>query len=674
VFAATAPDALTDEQELAATHAGGHLLIIAGAGTGKTTTLTARLAHLLETGVAPERILLLTFTRRAAADLLDRVEAVTGTDVGSHAWGGTFHAIAARTLRRCGAAIGLDPAFTVMDQPDTAALLTLVRDELAPPGREVRRRAKPDAMAAILSRVVNAREPLGEVLKRRYPWCADQQAELAEVFRAYTERKRAANVVDYDDLLLLWWAALTDPTAGPMLADRFDHVLVDEYQDTNALQADVLAALVDGGATITAVGDDAQSIYGFRAATVRNILDFPIRFGADVVTLTRNHRSLAPILEVTNAVMDEAAERHPKVLRAERGTGSLPQLVSCHDEHAQAVAVCTRVLDHVDQGMPLSHQAVLFRAGHHSDVLEVELTVRRIPFVKYGGLRFLEAAHVKDLLATLRVITNPADELAWFRVAQLLEGVGPATARRIAAGGGIEGALAAEVVPEGAVVCARDLASMLDGARARAFTSRPGAQVELARTWLDERVVARRRTAPARLADLDRLQQAAALAPSLERFLTDITLDPPAWTGDLAGPPHLDDDFLTLSTIHSAKGGEWDAVHVIHLADGTMPSDMACGDADELEEERRLLYVALTRARDALHCYVPLRYHRYRHRDNDLHGYALVSRFLSPAVRAHFDEHESGRREIGEVALAGQGAPGRAVATVDALVGSLLDE
>jgi DNA helicase-2/ATP-dependent DNA helicase PcrA len=667
--------ALTDEQEAAACHDGGNLLIVAGAGTGKTTTLTARLAHLVATGVAPERILLLTFTRRAAAELLGRVDAITGTDVAGRATGGTFHSVAARTLRRYGAAVGLDPGFTVLDQPDTADLLALVRDEIDEPGRDARRRARPDAMAAILSRVVNAREPLGDVLARRFPWCAAERDELAATFRAYAERKRAANVVDYDDLLLLWWAAATDATAGPLLAGRFDHVLVDEYQDTNALQADLLAALVDGGATITAVGDDAQAIYAFRAATVRNILDFPARFAADVVTLTRNHRSLAPVLAVADAVMAEATERHPKALVSVRGSGSRPTLASCHDEHAQAVAVCQRVLDHVDQGTSLRDQAVLFRTAHHSDLLEVELTVRHIPFVKYGGLKYLEAAHVKDLVATLRVLVNPADELAWFRVAQLLDGVGPATARRVAAAGGIEPALAVRALPDAALPSASALVEALTAARGAALAEQPAAQIETVRRWLDDRVVARRRTPAARLVDLERLQQAATATASLERFLTELTLDPPAWTGDLAGPPHLDDDFLNLSTIHSAKGCEWEVVHVIHLSDGNVPSDMAAGDAEEIEEERRLLYVAMTRARDALHCYAPLRYHRYRHVRNDLHGYALLSRFLSPAVRAGFDEVDVARPEPDADAdgtLAATAGTVPATARIDALVSGLL--
>lgn len=642
MFAAAAD--LTDEQALAAGHSGGHLLIVAGAGTGKTTTLAARLAHLVEEGVAPEEILLLTFSRRAAAELVARAEATTGQLVAAACWAGTFHAVANRFLRRYGRAIGLEPGFTVLDQADAADLLALLRDELRPPGAERRRRTNKDALASIWSRCVNTRQPLAEVLERWYPWCRDDLGELREVYAAYVARKRRDQVLDYDDLLLQWWALLRTPSVAALLADQVRHVLVDEVQDTNALQGDLLAELAQLGATLTAVGDDAQAIYGFRAATVRNILDFPTRFGADVVTLTRNHRSTPEVLAAANAVMVEALERHPKELRAERSSGARPRLVTAHDEHAQAVAVCDALLERLDAGVALRRQAVLFRTTHHSEVLQVELTLRKIPFVLYGGLRFLEAAHVKDLVCTLRLVENPADDLAWFRVLQLLDGVGPALARRVSAALRASGSMvdAAELaglegkVLEGAVA----LDGALTAARAQELRQSPGTQIAVVRSWLDERVQRRHRNGDARRADLDRLEAAASAAPSLERFLTDLTLDPPSSTGELAGPPHLDDDFLTLSTIHSAKGAEWDVVHLLHLADGCLPSDLATGRPEEIEEERRLLHVAMTRARDDLWLHVPLRYHHHRQnsRGRDAHGYAQRSRFLSPAVAALCDE------------------------------------
>jgi len=617
---------LTDEQAAAAEHQGGHLLIVAGAGTGKTTTLAARLAHLVDDGVRPEHILLLTFSRRAAAELTHRAEAVTGQRIAAAVWSGTFHAMANRFLRRYGHAIGVDPSFTVLDQADACDLLALLRDEQRPAGAERRRHTNKDALAAIWSRCVNTRRPLVEVLERWYPWCRDDADELRDVYTAYVARKQRDRVLDYDDLLLQWWALLRAPAVAHLIGEQVHHVLVDEVQDTNALQGDLLAELAGLGATLTAVGDDAQAIYGFRAATVRNILDFPDRFGADVVTLTRNHRSTPEVLAAANAVMAEATERHPKDLRSERGSGPRPRLVTAHDEHAQATAVCEAVLERKDAGLPLRQQAVLFRTTHHSQVLQVELTVRDIPFVLYGGLRFLEAAHVKDLVCALRLVENPADDLAWFRVLQLIDGVGPSTARRLSA------ALRTHQAIDDPRVDA--LLAALTAARAAALRDQPGAQVAEVRRWLDGKVERRHRNAHARQADLDRLEQAAGAAPSLERFLTELTLDPPTSTGDLAGPPHLDDDFLTLSTVHGAKGAEWDVVHLIHLADGCFPSDLATGHPEEVEEERRLLHVAMTRARDDLWLHVPLRYHHHRQnsRGRDAHGYAQRSRFLSAAV------------------------------------------
>jgi DNA helicase-2/ATP-dependent DNA helicase PcrA len=335
------------------------------------------------------------------------------------------------------------------------------------------------------------------VLDRWYPWCRDDLDELRATYAAFVARKQEQQVLDYDDLLLQWWALLRTPAVAPLIADQVEHVLIDEMQDTNALQGDLLAELADRGATLTAVGDDAQAIYGFRAADVRNILDFPRRFDADVVTLTRNHRSTPQVLAVANAVMDDAAERHPKDLRSERGGGARPRLATAHDEHAQAVAVCEAVLERTEAGVDLRHQAVLFRTTHHSRVLQVELHLRDIPFVLYGGLRFLEAAHVKDLMCALRLVENPADDLAWFRVLQLLDGVGPASARRLTA--------AVRAQPATGDPDVDALVSVLGDARAPALRALPGQQVAVVRGWLDARVERRHRNAPARRADLDRI-------------------------------------------------------------------------------------------------------------------------------------------------------------------------
>ena len=639
-----APDAdddpfeqLTDEQRQAAGHDGGHLLIVAGAGTGKTTTLAARLAHLVAAGVPAERIVLLTFSRRAAAELIGRAEAWAGAEALAGAWAGTFHAVGHRILSRWGAAAGLDRSTSLLDAADAADLLALVRDEVAPAGEPVRRRARKEVLAGALSRVVNTATPLPEVLAQHYPWCRDQEAEIRAAFLAYVARKRSRGLVDYDDLLVLWRAVLREPDLGASIASRFDHVLVDEFQDVNDLQVDILAALADGGATVTAVGDDAQAIYGFRGGSARHVLDFPDRFGADVVALTRNHRSTPEVVAVANRVWAAAAERHDKELVAVRPGGPRPVLRTAADEHAEVRAVCTQLLGAIDRGIPLRAQAVLFRTGHHADLLELELAARRIPFVKYGGLRFLEARHVKDLLALCRIAVNDRDDLAWFRILQRLDGVGPGRARRMVAaletaGGSPDALVAAGIAPHEAAERLDTLATAVrvgDGDTA-------GEVVARCRAWLAP-TLERDRDAEARDADLARLAELAAATDDLSTFLADLTLDPPASTSGLAGPPTLDDDVLTLSTIHSAKGGEWDVVHLLHVADGNLPSDLATGDPAQLEEERRLLYVAVTRARTELHVHVPLRFHHHRHRRDDAHTIGLRSRFLTDDVVDAFD-------------------------------------
>jgi len=647
---------LNPSQLSAVTAGHGPLLIIAGAGTGKTKTLATRVAHLIAEGVAPERILLLTFTRRAAAEMLGRAATIAGQRAAGRVWGGTFHACANRLLRLHAPSLGLDPSFTVLDQPDAAELMGLVRADLGL-GAGERRFPRKATLLDIYSRVVNAQQPLSQVLAERFPWCGDDADGIRAAFEAYTARKRERSLVDFDDLLLLWAAATRTPVVGEALAATFDHVLVDEYQDTNALQADIVAGLRPGGQGVTVVGDDAQAIYSFRAATAGNILGFPDRFpGTTVVTLEQSYRSTTPILDASNAVMAQATKRFTKDLWSARPGGERPVLVSCGDESSQSDEVCARVLAHREAGVALRSQAVLFRAGHHSDLLELELSRRNIPYVKYGGLKFLEAAHVKDLMALLRVLENPRDELAWFRVLQLLEGVGPGHGRRML------GALLAGETPSVPSAAAADwgrLSSALEECRGGGLS--PAAEVERLRAFLDPVLTRAYDNADVRKADLEQLALAASGYRSRSRFVAELTLDPPASTSDLAGPPGLDDDWLVLSTIHSAKGCEWDVVHVIHAADGNIPSDMSTGDSDGIDEERRLLYVAMTRARDHLHVYVPLRYHHQRRGGSDAHSYAQVSRFLVP-VRHLFAEEGGGALVIDDVPV----AAGAAVATVDA--------
>jgi DNA helicase-2/ATP-dependent DNA helicase PcrA len=671
-------DDLDPQQRAAATHGDGPLLIVAGAGTGKTMTLAARVAHLLGSGGAPDRLLLLTFTRRAAREMLHRATTMSGHPGADRVWGGTFHAVGNRLLRLHGRALGLSPEFTVLDQGEAADLIGLLRDEAGVATTE-RRFARASTIAAITSHTINSATPLDEVVRARYPWCVDDIDDIRAIVTAYVERKRRHHLLDFDDLLLFWRALATSPETGPRLAEMFDHVLVDEYQDTNALQADILEGLRPAGTprNITVVGDDAQSIYGFRAATVRNILEFPERFpGAAIVTLERNFRSTQPILDASNAVIAHASQRHPKALWTDRTAGVRPVLQASLDETGQADQVCRAILEARERGVALHDQAVLFRAAHHSDVLEVELSRRNIPFVKYGGLKFLDAAHVKDALAMLRVLENPWDEVAWFRVLQLPAGMGPATARRVMAALGVDDPTGRSPmvnmvdhrlgdIPRAATEGVRTLREALAGCAGDPPLP-VAAQLDRIRTYLEPILVQRSDAPAARIADLEQFALLARGYEERSRFLTELTLDPPASSSDLAGPPGLDEDHLTLSTIHSAKGLEWDVVHVINASDGNLPSDRATGDPAEVEEERRLLYVALTRARRTLIVTFPQRYHHTVRRER--YTTALVSRFLDhDDVRATFD-----LRAPEVTVVADDRAPIDGVAQVDAMLADLL--
>ncbi len=653
---------LNPDQIRAVQHRGGPLLVVAGAGTGKTRTLAARVASLVAEGVRPERILLLTFTRRAAAEMIGRARAASGDDTTRHVHGGTFHAVGHQILRREARTVGLHDGFTILDEGDAVDLLGLVRAEVVANLTGGQRFPRAATLGSILSRVANAQEPLSEVLRRQFPWCADHADQIREVFGGYAARKRADNAVDFDDLLLYWRALLADPAAGARIRQRYDHVLVDEYQDVNSVQADIVQALARGpegpGACVTAVGDDAQAIYGFRAASPDHLLDFPDHHpGTTVVTLDRTYRCTTPILAVANAIHAEAKRAHDKRLWSPRPGGVRPVLLTTRDEHDQSRAVCDAVLDARERGMDLRDQAVLYRTGTHANDLELELARRDIPFVKFGGLKFLERAHVKDLHALLRVLDNPADRLAWHRVLRLGEGIGPAWERRLLAAIG-----AADWSPDrdastspvarflDAPVAAPAQAQEFLGALRAAWSvcigeedtqPDPGTQIGALRAVCEITWPMKYPDAAARLGDLDRLAVAASAHPTRGAFLADLTLDPPNATGDLAGEPHLDDDWLTLSTIHSAKGLEWRAVHLIHAADGNLPSDMALRDEDGLEEERRLAYVAVTRARDELRITVPLRYHVADSGLADRHLLAPVSRFLQP-IRDLFDEGATG--------------------------------
>ncbi len=656
-------DRLNEQQRCAATSTAPHLRILAGAGTGKTTTLTARVAWLVGSGIPADRIMLVTFTRRAAREMVARTDTMLATmepgrgRTRGRVRAGTFHSIAHRTLRRHAASLGLPEGFSVLDPGDAADLVDMVRHDHLEQRTHARRFPRKGTLLDLYSRAVNTQRPLSEVIDEVAPWTADRLEDVAAICRGYVARKRALGLLDFDDLLLHWRAAARDEHLGPALSAELDHVCVDEYQDVNALQVDLLAALSGGdqlGAPgLTVVGDDSQAVYSFRGSSPRHLLDIDSVFpGIETVSLERNYRSTQPVLDVANAVGQDAPEGFSTRLHSVSVQGTRPELVTCTDEDAEVDAVCTRVLAHREEGIALKDQAVLVRAAHHSALLELELGRRRIPYVKYGGLRFLEAAHVKDLVCLFRLADNPRDELSWFRLLQLLDGVGPVSARRT-----IEALCADGAGPPGevldrwpqAVGClpagARALASELVAALPRVPGESTGAQAERLTAAVHPLIDGAYDDAAVRLVDLDALCAAAAEQERVSDVAADLTLEPPHSTGDLAGPPVIDEDWLVLSTIHSAKGLEWDVVHLIHAADGNLPSDMALSDREGLEEERRLFYVAVTRPARALHVYHPLRFHHRPRGRDDAHSYGQPSRFLSERVTSTMDRAHVGAPE-----------------------------
>jgi DNA helicase II / ATP-dependent DNA helicase PcrA len=626
------------------------LLIIAGAGTGKTKTLTHRVAHLLLNGADPRRILLMTFARRMAAEMTRRVEDICTRALKGRAtvpadaieWSGTFHAIGAKLLRMHAETIGIDPSFSILDRGDAEDLMDLVRAERGLVSSQ-RRFPKKSTCLAIYSYAVNAQGSLREVLIKMFPWCAEWEQELTGLFAAYVDAKQAQGVLDYDDLLLYWAKMMEIPEVARLVASRFDHVLVDEYQDTNALQASILLGLKPTGEGLTVVGDDAQSIYSFRSATIRNILDFPAYFNPPAMTakLEQNYRSTSPILDACNSVIARATEGYPKALFSTRKGGAQPVIATVRDESAQVEFIVERVLANREAGIELHQQAVLMRASHHSSQLEVELSRRNIPFVKFGGLKFLEAGHIKDVISVLRWAENPRDQVAATRVMKLLPGIGPACARRAfeSLDRNERGFSALwQFKPPAA---ARDgFGALVALMNELAGSSEWQAEIGQMRRWYDPLLAERYDSAHTRLNDLDQLERIASQHGSRLAFLTDLALDPPEAVGGEAGPPVKDEDWLILSTIHSAKGQEWRAVYVLNVVDGCIPSDLATDSDEEIEEERRLLYVGMTRARDQLTLMQPQRYYvRGQAAGSDKHVYAPRSRFIADVDLAAYELH-----------------------------------
>src|ERR1700729_111758 len=621
---ANAFDALNPGQRRAATFgtvipdkgvSAGPLLILAGAGTGKTNTLAHRTAHLVLNGTDPSRIMMLTFTRRAAQEMIKRAQTVVAevlADKGKAGdrsvisrlqWGGTFHSVGSRILRLYAKHLGLDPNFTVLDRSDAADLMDVIRHEFGYSGKE-KRFPRKDACLGIYSYRVNTRLSLKQTLEEQFPWCREWEADLTKLYREYVARKQKNRGLDFDDLLLYWHVMMQTPALAQSLSKNFDHVLVDEYQDTSSLQGDIVNALKPDGKGITVVGDDAQAIYSFRAAAVDNILGFADRYKpkAEIVVLAQNYRSTQQVLDSANALMADGNRQHRKTLLGTRQSPQKPFYVALDDAQAQAEYICGKILQTREIGGSLKRHAILFRSSHHSDVLEVELSKKNIPFVKYGGLKFLEAAHVKDMMSVLRWADNPRNSVAGFRGLKGLPGFGPGHAKQAldyfeAQNFAIK-SLANFDAPQPVKMDWKRFCALFEKL---ADPATPWAgQVGLVKDWYKPRLESIYESAFSRMGDLEQLEQLSIQHASRERFLTDLTLDPPAVTSDQSGVASKDEDYVVLSTIHSAKGQEWDFVYVLNVADGNFPSEFSNGKPELIEEERRLLYVAMTRARNEL--------------------------------------------------------------------------
>jgi DNA helicase-2/ATP-dependent DNA helicase PcrA len=602
---------LNPAQYEAVVAAAGPVLVIAGAGTGKTRTLVFRVARLVESGVDPVNILLLTFTRKAAAEMLRRASLLLDGRCDRVA-GGTFHSFANTVLRRDGKGIGLNANFTILDRGDSEDVINLLRAGLGLDKKD-KRFPRKQAIAEMYSMAVNKSLPLPQLIEEQYSHLLDHLAELTELQARYQAYKSERHVVDYDDLLVKLRDLLqTHTEVRERLARTYRHIMVDEYQDTNALQAEIVRLLAATHDNVMAVGDDAQSIYSFRGANFRNIMDFPNLFpGTRVITLEENYRSTQPILDVTNAIIAHARERYTKNLFTAKQTGVSPILVAAENEQYQSRFVSQRILELREEGIPLQDIAVLFRSSFHSFDLEIELARHDIPFVKRGGFKFIETAHIKDALAHLRVVANARDAVSWHRVLLLIEGVGPRSSEDIIrwildAGDGSEPAARLETFGRRAFTTdLKALAGLLNRLQAPNVT--PADQVEEVLRYYEPALKrVHREDYPKRRKDLEHFATIAARYRTLETLLSDMALEPPTDSvGDvLAVDP--DEGLLTLSTIHSAKGLEWHAVFIIWAADGRFPSEYNLHDENELEEERRLMYVAATRAKEHLYVTYPI--------------------------------------------------------------------
>lgn len=587
----------------------GPILVIAGAGSGKTRTLVYRVARLIESGIPPEAILLLTFTRKASEEMLQRVGALIGARTG-RVTGGTFHSIANMLLRRYGRAIGLEPGFTILDRGDSEDVINFLRAQQGL-NDKARRFPRKHTINEIFSKAVNKLLPVEDVILGEFPQFTDEIEDLQTLCRAFKSYKQNRLLVDYDDLLVRLRELLDqDECVRRRVSEAYRYALVDEYQDTNALQGAIVRALAYVHDNVMAVGDDAQSIYGFRGATFRNIMDFPTLFpGTRIFKLEENYRSTQPILTLANEVIKPAVEKYAKTLFTRKGDGPQPALVKAGDEHAQSRFVAQRILELREEGVPLAEIAVLFRSSFHAFDLEIELARRNVPFVKRGGFKFVETSHVKDILAHLRVVENPKDAVSWNRLLLLLDGVGPKKSRAL-----IDAMLSLDATWLDALKAAsergagapgvRDLVRLLEEIGGASLT--PAEQMNAVVGYYLPILKQQYDDAQKRTKDLEHLYTIAARYGTLDSFLADLTLEPPDPTLFTAEATDRDDERLVLSTIHSAKGLEWHTVFIIWALDGKFPSFYSLTSDEDIEEERRLFYVAVTRAKQHLYLSYPV--------------------------------------------------------------------
>jgi DNA helicase-2/ATP-dependent DNA helicase PcrA len=593
-------DTLNDAQRAAVDHTEGPLLVIAGAGSGKTRTLTHRVARLVAEGVPPAAILLLTFTRRASQEMLQRATRLLDSRC-ERVSGGTFHSFAHLKLRQHGTVMGLPLDFAVIDRADAEELIGLLRKEAAGPNPD-RSLPRKGTLAAIFSRAVNKALPLEEVIDRDYSHLLEHTDTILALHEAYTRRKREHHFLDYDDLLVFFHGLLQQfPEIRQRIASAYRYVMVDEYQDTNKLQAEILYRLAEGNRNIMVVGDDSQSIYAFRGANFRNIMEFPSMFpGARIIGLEENYRSAQPVLDLTNVIIERAREKFSKHLFTRKAGGERPQMVEAEDENSQSLFVVHRVQELMRRGVPLHRIAVLFRAGFHSFDLEIELAREAIPFIKVGGFKFTESAHIKDVLAHLRVVANPLDRISWHRILLLIDKIGPRSAQRI-----YDALVEARTGAAGLCALTRrhpGLERLAALYRALDTGTRPPAEMGAAVVQYYLPLLKRNfDDHPKRAKDLEQLLGILERYGKLDPFLTDMTLEPPTVSADdRLYTEERAEDRLVLSTIHSAKGLEWHTVFVIWALDGRFPSLYAMSNDEDLEEELRLMYVAATRAQEGL--------------------------------------------------------------------------